>query len=162
MLERLPALLGPEVTSCVLDCEAVAFDVASQQILPFQVLATRKRKDAAAQQVTVQVCVFVFDLLYLNGAPLVREPLRARRALLRAHLREAPGRWRLAQGGDCASPDEVEALLHEAVAASCEGLMVKALDGDAARYDIARRSRNWLKVPPHSLEVALTLLIFDC
>lgn len=58
-----------------------------------QVLATRKRKAAAEAEVAVQVCVFVFDLLFLNGAPLVREPLASRRELLRAHFHQVPGNY---------------------------------------------------------------------
>lgn len=42
--------------------------------------------------------------------------------------------------------EEVQQFMEEAVKNSCEGLMVKALSGDQARYDIARRSHNWLKV----------------
>lgn len=44
--------------------------------------------------------------------------------------------------------EEVQQFLEAAVRGSCEGLMVKALGGPGARYDIARRSHNWLKVPP--------------
>jgi|TARA_B110001469_G_C9433426_1_gene220070 DNA ligase-1 len=32
-----------------------------------QVLSTRKRKDADVDDLKVQVCVFAFDMLYLNG-----------------------------------------------------------------------------------------------
>ena len=54
------------VKSCVLDAEAVAWDAEKGEILPFQVLSTRKRKDASVSDIKVQVCVFAFDILYLN------------------------------------------------------------------------------------------------
>lgn len=53
--------------SFVLDCEAVAFDRETNKLLPFQELSKRKRKDVKAEDVTVKVCLFAFDLLYLNG-----------------------------------------------------------------------------------------------
>ncbi|XP_053618544.1 DNA ligase 1 isoform X2 [Plodia interpunctella] len=152
VLRRLPSLLKESVRSCVLDCEAVAYDVDKKQILPFQILSTRKRKDVKESEIKVRVCVFVFDLLYLNGAPLVRAPLRERRALLREHFNEVPGEWQFATSKDCSSVDEVQQFLEEAVKGSCEGLMIKMLTGDDARYDIARRSHNWLKLKKDYLE----------
>ena len=41
-----------------------------------QVLSTRKRKDVAEADVKVQVCLFGFDLLYLNGKSLVTLPFQ--------------------------------------------------------------------------------------
>ena len=60
-------VLKESVKSCVIDAEAVAWDVEKGEILPFQILSTRKRKDANVSEVKVQVCVFAFDLLYLNN-----------------------------------------------------------------------------------------------
>ncbi|XP_073962847.1 DNA ligase 1 [Choristoneura fumiferana] len=152
ILQRLPSLLKSEVSSCVLDCEAVAYDIANKQILPFQILSTRKRKDAAASEIKVQVCVFVFDVLYLNGRALVREPLEERRRLLRENFNEVEGSWQFAVAKDCSSMEEVQQFLEDAVRGSCEGLMVKTLEGEHARYDIARRSHNWLKLKKDYLE----------
>lgn len=57
-----------------------------------------------------------------------------------------PGEWQFAAGADCSTLEEVQALLDESIKKSCEGLMVKTLHGQNAKYDIARRSHNWLKV----------------
>ncbi|CAG9131319.1 unnamed protein product [Plutella xylostella] len=152
ILRRLPGLLKESVSSCVLDCEAVAYDVVNKQILPFQILSTRKRKDAVESEIKVQVCVFVFDLLFLNGASLVVRPLRERRDLLRQHCREVEGEWHFATSVDCSTTEEVAAALDAAVRGSCEGLMVKTLSGKDATYEIARRSRNWLKLKKDYLD----------
>ena len=44
IIGRLKNMQGEDVKSCVLDCEAVAWDKEKKQILPFQILSTRKRK----------------------------------------------------------------------------------------------------------------------
>ena len=67
IINRMPLCLRESTTSFVIDCEAVAWDVKQKCILPFQVLSTRKRKDVQESDIEVQVCIFAFDILYLNG-----------------------------------------------------------------------------------------------
>jgi len=67
ILAKLPTWIKEDITSFVLDCETVAWDMVEKKVLPFQQLMTRKRKDVKVEDVKVQVCVFAFDLLYLNG-----------------------------------------------------------------------------------------------
>ncbi|MCO5584453.1 hypothetical protein L7F22_038381 [Adiantum nelumboides] len=72
-----------DVKSFVLDCEIVAYDREADHILPFQVLSTRARKGVTLSSIKVQVCVFAFDLIYLNGKELLQEPLKVRRELMK-------------------------------------------------------------------------------
>ena len=104
------------VTSCVIDSEAVAWDREKKQIQPFQVLSTRKRKDAAESEIKVQVAVFAFDLLYLNGEALVRKPFEERRELLRKHFKEVEGEFVFAKFADPDSVEAIQEVLEQSVA----------------------------------------------
>lgn len=53
--------------SFVLDAEAVAIDKDTGTLMPFQELSKRKRKDVKIEDIQVRVCLFAFDLIYLNG-----------------------------------------------------------------------------------------------
>ena len=74
LTKKYPDILGvldqwikPGVESFILDCETVGWDIEEKKVLPFQQLMTRKKKDVNVEDVKVRVCVYAFDLLFLNG-----------------------------------------------------------------------------------------------
>jgi DNA ligase 1 len=146
ILAKLHTWVKEDTKSFVLDCETVAWDVETKEVLPFQQLMTRKKKDVKVEDVKVKVCVFAFDLLYLNGQALVEKPLRERRDLLHDAFAPVEGEFSFATSMDGQELDEIQVFLDESVKASCEGLMVKMLDGTESGYEPSKRSRNWLKV----------------
>lgn len=146
ILGKLPTWVKKGTTSFVLDCETVAWDVEKKHVLPFQQLMTRKKKDVKVEDVKVKVCVFAFDLLFLNGDALVNKSFRERRDLMYEAFDEVEGEFSFAKYGNTREIEEIQTLLEDSVKASCEGLMVKMLDGVESHYEPSRRSQNWLKV----------------
>lgn len=143
IIEKIGSCVGEGVKSFIVDAEVVALD-ENGLILPFQVLSTRKRKNATDDN-GVKVGVFFFDLLYFNGEPLVRDPLRKRRDLLRSNFKKIEGSFYFATSVDTTDTDEINSFFDEAVQNKCEGLMIKTLDKEAT-YEISRRSHSWLKM----------------
>ena len=115
IISRLPKCLGKDVKSAVLDCEAVAWDREAKQIQPFQVLSTRKRKDAVEDEIKVQVCLFAFDLLYLNGEALVTKPFKERREMLRNNFVLVENEFQYAKSADGTSTEEIQEALEESI-----------------------------------------------
>ncbi|KAF2214644.1 hypothetical protein CERZMDRAFT_95035 [Cercospora zeae-maydis SCOH1-5] len=146
ILEKLPNWVKKGTKSFVLDCETVAWDVEKKHVLPFQQLMTRKKKDVKTEDIKVKVCVFAFDILYLDGQALVNKPFRERREAMYGAFEEIEGEFAFAKFGNSKEVEEIQILLEESIKASCEGLMVKMLDGVESHYEPSRRSQNWLKV----------------
>ncbi|KAI8370577.1 ATP-dependent DNA ligase [Radiomyces spectabilis] len=146
VMQKLNKWLKPTTTSFILDCEAVAWDREQKCILPFQVLSTRKRKDVKEEDIKVQVAIFAFDCLYLNGEPLLRKPLQYRREKLREAFTETENEFFYARHMDSNNIEDIQTFLDVSITSNCEGLMVKSYDGEEASYEPSKRSRNWLKV----------------
>lgn len=135
----------PSVRSFILDCELVAYDRGKQKILPFQILSTRARKNVAVSDIKVEVCVFAFDLLYLDGQPLIQKELSVRREHLYDSFIEEAGYFQFATAITTSDLEEIQKFLDASVDQSCEGLIIKTLNRDAT-YEPSKRSLNWLKL----------------
>ncbi|CCK69478.1 DNA ligase (ATP) CDC9 KNAG_0C03740 [Huiozyma naganishii CBS 8797] len=132
--------------SLILDCEAVAWDKEQNKILPFQVLSTRKRKDVDINEIKVRVCLFAFDILLHNDEKLINKSLQERRDILHSITKEVTGEFQFATEMTTTNLEELQSFLDQSVKNSCEGLMVKMLEGEESHYEPSKRSRNWLKL----------------
>ncbi|XP_057784284.1 DNA ligase 6 isoform X2 [Salvia miltiorrhiza] len=165
---RFPDLVEIVLDSCVnasvtfiLDTEVVAIDRKNgRRLMSFQELSTRERgsKDSLVDldKIKVDICVFVFDIMFASGEQLLDLPLRARRKYLRDLFgEERPGYFEYAkemtvEPQDADSNNEtttnrMSSFLSDAIYSSCEGIMVKSLDVDSG-YAPSKRSDAWLKV----------------
>ncbi|HEY6990270.1 MAG TPA: ATP-dependent DNA ligase [Bryobacteraceae bacterium] len=108
---------------------------------PFQVSMRRfgRKLDVASLMDELPMTPFWFDLLYLNGSPLVDEAQAKRFAEL-ALLAPSQNVIPNLVTGD---PERAEEFLHQALAGGHEGVMAKSR---AAGYAAGARGQSWLKV----------------
>ena len=66
-------------------------------------------------EIKVQVCIYAFDLLYLNGKSLVREPLSERRKLLHESFNEIEGEFMMATAITSSNTEDIEVFLDESI-----------------------------------------------
>ena len=95
-----PGPSKPPAKSFIVDSELVAVDrSANHRLRAFQELSTRAREGVNEEDISIHVCVFLFDLLYLDGQDLIRLPFRQRRDKLAAAFPgRKPGHVALAEG----------------------------------------------------------------
>ncbi|KAL6709500.1 hypothetical protein ACN47E_001435 [Coniothyrium glycines] len=130
LVALVPKIRGEGVASFILEGEVVAVDRESGDLKTFQTLANRARKDVVIGAVTIDVCLFAFDLMYLNGEELLDRPFRERRSLLKSLFVEIPHHftWVKCLDATSADVDAVQDFFKGALDIKCEGIMVKVLD----------------------------------
>ena len=130
LVELVPKIRGEGVSSFIMEGEVVAVDRESGELKNFQTLTNRARKDVAIGSIKIDVCLFSFDLMYLNGQPLLNRPFRERRELLRSLFTEVPQHFTWVKSLDASSRDSETVLdfFKSATESKCEGIMVKILD----------------------------------
>jgi bifunctional non-homologous end joining protein LigD len=131
--ERFPTVVRAlehalRTPDCVLDGEVVALDEHGRATFS----AMQQGKDGTRY-------VFVaYDVLEVDGAPVIDLPLTERRERLEELLDLSQGSIQLSEAFD-----DGQALYRAAQEQQFEGIVSKRAD---SRYEPGRRSRNWLKV----------------
>ena len=130
LVALIPKIRGDGVSSFIMEGEVVAVDQETGELKTFQTLSNRARKDVAIGSVQISVCLFAFDLMFLNGEPLLNRPFRERRELLRSLFIEVPHQFTWVKSIDATSQDSeiVLEFFKSATDIKCEGIMVKILD----------------------------------
>jgi DNA ligase-1 len=62
------------ISSFIVDAEIVAINASGGSLKSFQELSNRARKDVKLHEIKVPVCVYAFDLMYLNGQVSALQP----------------------------------------------------------------------------------------
>jgi bifunctional non-homologous end joining protein LigD len=117
--------------NCVLDGEVCAIDEQGRS--SFSLMQQGKPG--------TPIVYFVFDLLELDGEPLIDLPLRERHERLKKLLDRRNKTVRLSE-----TFEDGDALFAVAKQQNLEGIMCKRAD---SRYAVGRRTRDWLKVKTH-------------
>lgn len=72
---------------------------------------SRKKKEVSLSELKVQVCLFVFDFIYLNGEKLLDHTFRERRQIMQDNIPVIPGQLEYASGMDSDDTDEIQKFL---------------------------------------------------
>eukprot|EP00758_Cryptobia_borreli_P012888 Tbor_TRINITY_DN5787_c0_g1::TRINITY_DN5787_c0_g1_i1::g.20852::m.20852/K10747/LIG1; DNA ligase 1 len=145
VIQMLPETFDKNIIhNFIIDSEVVAVDEFGK-MQNFQTLQHRGRKNIDIKDITVKVCVFAFDILYINGESILHKTLEERRKILYDTFKEIPGKFQFAQKIDTDDVEEIQEFLLKSIADGAEGLMVKTLK-EEAEYQPAKRSHFWLKL----------------
>jgi len=130
---------------CIIDGELLAW--REGRALPFAELQKRlgRKGDDFFLGAEIPVSISCYDLLWLDGRPRLKEPLRARRTGLEQLLRSVPAPFSLllAPVREARSAADIEAAFLAARQRGNEGLMAKDPNSP---YTPGRRGLAWLKL----------------
>lgn len=135
------------VKSAIFDGEAIGYSPKTGRFAAFQETVQRKRKYGIEEMAkSLPLKVFIFDVLYLNGETLLKEPFFKRREILEKrlgfHTRKEDGTIFLADHKVITSAEELKKMFDEYISEGLEGAMAKKLD---VPYQAGGRGYHWVK-----------------
>ena len=130
--------------SCILEGEALGYDVAHDRFLPFQETIQRKRKhDVTEAALRIPLRLMIFDVLYLDGSVLMDSPLTERKAIIHSLVSDTSTVLHISPHEVLHEADAIEALFDTYITDGLEGIMAKKLD---SVYKPGAREYSWVKL----------------
>ncbi|MGC2310097.1 MAG: ATP-dependent DNA ligase [Candidatus Babeliaceae bacterium] len=139
------ALKKVKVETLIAEGEAIGYNEETESFVPFQETVTRKRKygiEEAAESVPLKL--FFFDILYLNGEPLLNKAHHTRRDIL-IHVFKNVHDPALSIDAEkqINTVKELEDYFLYNIESGLEGLVMKKPN---AHYQPGKRNFNWIKL----------------
>lgn len=133
--------------TAILDTEALAYNVESEEFYPFQETTKRRRKHNIEEVAkTLPLRAFVFDVLYVDGKSLLDTPLIERQKVINKIL-HGDDPLIPAPAEILHKPEELQLMLDDSISKGLEGVVVKRVD---SLYEAGGRNFNWVKLKRHS------------
>ncbi len=136
------ARAATKAKKAVFEGEIIAYKAG--RMLPFQNLMQRRRKyDVPEYRESIPVALASFDIIYLNGKSLLKEPYPKRRMLLEHTFEESENAF-LARRVVSRDFEDIKNFFHQSIDKGFEGIIVKATSEDSV-YQPGRRGWMWIK-----------------
>jgi DNA ligase-1 len=134
-----------KASDAIIEGEAVAIDVKTGHILPFQVLMQRRRKHKIKETMQkIPIAIHLFDCLLVNGTDITKSPYLARRTALK-NIIEQGDKFKIVKTLINGKRSDLEKFFHESISEGTEGLVIKSILEDSV-YRAGARSWLWVKL----------------
>src|SRR5438309_3726207 len=141
--ELVEAASRLKVESVILDGEAIAYNPESEEYVPFQETAARRRKEGIEEfSVQSPLRAFIFDVMFRDGSDLTPLPYERRFEIAQALLKKSD-RLLTAPLTKTDSAEELTRELLDNISRGLEGVVAKRLDSP---YQAGARNFNWVKL----------------
>ncbi|CAG9534929.1 unnamed protein product [Cercopithifilaria johnstoni] len=153
---RINPYFAPSVESCVLDTELLLWDTIDERFVGHNEQASDGRiYDVKALRTdgAVEPSVAVFDILFLNGKPLIDVPLNERLALLQSGnvlQKQDETKIFVSKFTVVKTREEFASIYEEAVINGQEGIVAKKMDS-TYKMGMRHMANGWFKVKPFHL-----------
>src|SRR5438477_3166558 len=147
MTEMFPELVAAasnlEVDDVILDGEAIAYNPASEEYVPFQETTARRRKEGIQEfAARAPMRAFVFDVMFRDGSDLTPLPYERRFEIVQELIKSSD----TLLTAPLMKTDSAEVLTRELldnISRGLEGVVAKRLDSP---YQAGARNFNWVKL----------------
>lgn len=147
MLPEIVAAVPPQVKPgrVIMEGEALVYNPETEEFLPFQITAQRRRKYQVADMTArYPLRLFLFDLMLQGEEDYTPRPLRERRAALRDAIRPAADQpLEVTRGEVVEDAAALTRFFDACISQGLEGIMAKRRE---AAYHAGARNFNWVKL----------------